>query len=242
MVRQPTPRRAAGLQRPELIRGESRDPRFGRSCGCSVDPGLRRDDDMADCPAFSVRTAPAMVNRGLALPQPGHPSGLRREAAGERDAGHPMAACGDENLDQALGGRCDRQAGGADVRDAVARRIDGAGRRLPGDVGAERIGGAEPGALADQHAGQIGAEQPADLVADRDAAALDDRNGADAQVLTREPRRLSRRPARRRGHAPPLPRDRPRPRIAMSIGSGGLAASSARNSGSRRRPRSGRRR
>src|SRR5437762_11696871 len=104
-----------------------------------------------------------------------------REAAAERDPGHPMTPGSRDQTGQTLGRIGNRQPLWADVGEAVARRVDGPGRRLPGQVDAERVGGAEPRTFADQHSGEIGAEDAADLIADRDAAAGHDRDRANAE-------------------------------------------------------------
>src|SRR5947207_5795289 len=103
-----------------------------------------------------------------------------REPAAERDPGHPMAPGGVDQRRQPLGRLGDRQALRADVGETVARRIDGPGRGLPSQIDAERVGGAEPWAFADQYSGEIGAEDAADLVADRNAPAGHDRDRTDA--------------------------------------------------------------
>src|SRR5436189_3723716 len=93
------------------------------------------------------------------------------EPIAERDTGHSMAPGSADQHGQPLGRLGDRQALRADVRETVARRIDGPGRGLPSQIDAERVGGAEPWAFADQYSGEIGAEDAADLVADRNARA-----------------------------------------------------------------------
>src|SRR5882672_9049970 len=106
---------------------------------------------------------------------------LRCEALAEFDARHPVAAGGGEQVGELLGGLGDRETFGADVRDAVTLRVNHARRRLPANIDAERIRGAEAGALTDKNRRDARAEDPANLVADRDTGTLDDRDWADAQ-------------------------------------------------------------
>src|SRR5690349_22496811 len=65
------------------------------------------------------------------------------------------------------------------IQQAIARRVDRARRRLPGEIDTERVRGAEPWTLTDQQRREPRAENAADLVLDRDPAALDDCDGAD---------------------------------------------------------------
>src|SRR5438067_13902315 len=103
---------------------------------------------------------------------------LGRNQLSKRDAGYLKTPRRLQQRGKPLGGRSDPQPGSVNIGQAVACRINGAWRRLPCDVDTERIGGAEPGPLTDQHYRECGAEDPADLVADRDAAALDDSDRA----------------------------------------------------------------
>ena len=66
------------------------------------------------------------------------------------------------------------QALRADVGDAVAFGVGAARARVPRDVGTERVGGTEAGALTDEDEGDLRGEREADLVADGDAALFDD--------------------------------------------------------------------
>jgi len=61
--------------------------------------------------------------------------------------------------------RFGRQPCGADVRDAIAPRVQSPYARLPSDIGAERIDGGEARTLADQDDRELCAKQFADLVA-----------------------------------------------------------------------------
>src|SRR5437763_6120657 len=65
------------------------------------------------------------------------------------------------------------------VGQAIARRIDRARRRLPGHIDPQRVGSAETWPLADQYSRERGAKNAANLVSDRDTAALDDSDGTD---------------------------------------------------------------
>lgn len=62
---------------------------------------------------------------------------LDRQALAQGDAGHPMTARGVEEPGERGRRRRDRHPLGTDVREAVARRIDRARRRLPRDVNSQ---------------------------------------------------------------------------------------------------------
>ena len=64
----------------------------------------------------------------------------------------------------------------ADVGDAVAFGVGAAGARLPGDVDAEGVGGAEAGALADEEDSDAGVEEGADGVGEGYAGVGEDRD------------------------------------------------------------------
>ena len=71
-----------------------------------------------------------------------------------------------------------REAGRADVGDAVALRIAVAGARVVDEVGAEAVGRAEAGTLAEQDEGGAGTERVADFVLQGDTGeGCDDQRG-----------------------------------------------------------------
>jgi hypothetical protein len=90
--------------------------------------------------------------------------GFFEGGAGELEALGFGAEAGD-----AGGGRDVVEASGADVRDAVAVGVGAAWSWVPGDVGAEGVGGAEAGALTDEDEREAGVKEGADMVGDGDA-------------------------------------------------------------------------
>ena len=186
-----------------------------------------------DCPNFSVRTAPAFGSIASTLTRrKGNRYGLGREAGGERDASHAMAACGDEKSRS----RARRPLRSAARRDGCWRGSCAPHRpcRAPAARSYRRrakSAALRPGRSPISTAASSAPSSAADLVADRDARRPRQSRRGRSAVLPGEPRSGRARPARRRGHAPPWRRARRRPRIAISIAPAGRPARRSRDSG-----------
>jgi hypothetical protein len=70
-----------------------------------------------------------------------------------------------------------------DVRDTVAFGVGAAGAGMPGDVGAEGVGRAEAGALADEDDGGVRVEGEADGIGEGDAGLLGEDDGGETPGL-----------------------------------------------------------
>ena len=78
-----------------------------------------------------------------------------------------------EEVVEFCGGGSGRGAGGVDVGNAVAVGVVFTGGGGVGEICAEAIGGAEAGALAEEHEGEVGIEEASDFVLDGNAAVTD---------------------------------------------------------------------
>ncbi len=79
-----------------------------------------------------------------------------------------------------------RQSGRTNIGYAIPGRIHHADPRPPRNIGAERVGGRQTRAFADQDHHQLGAKQLADLVTYRDASLLDKNERSDREAASQQ--------------------------------------------------------